>query len=202
MRMRAIVGAPDAMPDVLQRALDPCVAPGWILPRIRTTSRRMSASTPRRLGRAAYVHFLAMSWRCQRSKVSGVTIVAISRSRCRPSRYARTTSRRRSSSVRRRASPSQLPLEQAILFDQVSNRLPLQAIQPAGQHQQQQLEGRGVNHEREVISATAILARGPSIQPWDRTPVLMRPRIPSFRISHNLRRAFQLIVSALTTRLE
>jgi hypothetical protein len=41
----------------------------------------------------------------QRSKVSGVTIVATLRSTCRPSRYARAASCRRSSSVRRKRRP-------------------------------------------------------------------------------------------------
>jgi hypothetical protein len=49
---------------------------------MRTTRRRISASTTRRLDAGfAYVHFRAMSCRCQRSSVSGVTIVAISRNR-------------------------------------------------------------------------------------------------------------------------
>jgi hypothetical protein len=46
-----------------------------------------------------YVHFRATSCRCQRSSVSGVTTVAISRNRPRPRRNARTASRRQSSSV-------------------------------------------------------------------------------------------------------
>jgi hypothetical protein len=73
---------------------------------IRTTKRRISASTPRRLDRGvAYVHLRATNCRCQRSDVSGVTMVAISRNSRRPSRYARSASRRRSSSVRRRRRP-------------------------------------------------------------------------------------------------
>jgi hypothetical protein len=47
---------------------------------MRTASRRISASTPRRLDRGvAYVHFRATSWQCHRSNVSGVTIMAASR---------------------------------------------------------------------------------------------------------------------------
>ena len=49
----------------------------------------------------AEVHLRTMSWRCHRSSVSAVTIVATSRSACRPSRSARAASHRRSSSVRR-----------------------------------------------------------------------------------------------------
>jgi hypothetical protein len=40
------------------------------------TRVRSPVRTPRRLGRVAYVHFRAMSRRCQRRIVSGVTIVA------------------------------------------------------------------------------------------------------------------------------
>ena len=46
-----------------------------------------------------------MSCRCHRSSVSGVTTVASSRNRPRPNRYARTASRRRSSSVNCRRRP-------------------------------------------------------------------------------------------------
>jgi hypothetical protein len=68
-----------AMPHVLQRALDPVWPHVGFSSAIRTPRRRISTSTPRQPGRAPYVHFLAMSCRCQRSDVSGVTIVAISR---------------------------------------------------------------------------------------------------------------------------
>ena len=71
----------DAVPEVLQRALDPRVAPRRILLGHPPTSCRISARTPRRLAPfLAYVHLRAMSCRCQRSSVSGVTIVATSRS--------------------------------------------------------------------------------------------------------------------------
>jgi hypothetical protein len=53
-----------------------------------------------RRGRA-YVHFRAMSCRCQRSNVFGVATVEISRKAARPTRYARAASRRRSSSLKR-----------------------------------------------------------------------------------------------------
>jgi hypothetical protein len=56
-------GSPDTMDDVLQRAGDPVVAPHvGFSSAMRTTKRRISASTSRRLdARFAYVHFRAMS---------------------------------------------------------------------------------------------------------------------------------------------
>jgi hypothetical protein len=54
------------------------------------------------------------------------------------------------------ASFARLPPEEPVLFDEIRERLPLPAIQPPGQDEQQQPESRGVVHEREVISRTAI----------------------------------------------
>ena len=65
------------------------------------TSRSISVRTPRRPGRVAYVHFRAMSCRCQRKMVSGVTIVAIGPRPRWPHRCPWTANRRRSSSVKR-----------------------------------------------------------------------------------------------------
>jgi hypothetical protein len=47
-----------------------------VFQRCDVTRVRSPVRTPRRLGRVAYVHFRAMSRRCQRRIVSGVTIVA------------------------------------------------------------------------------------------------------------------------------
>jgi hypothetical protein len=44
------------------------------------------------------------------------------------------------------APPTQLPPQKAVLLDQVSDHLPLAALQPAGEDQEQQLEGRDVDH--------------------------------------------------------
>ena len=66
------------MADVLERALDPRVAPRRIVrrhPHDELTDSR--TSTPRRPDSLAYVHLRAINWRCHRSKVSGVAIVAI-----------------------------------------------------------------------------------------------------------------------------
>jgi hypothetical protein len=107
---------------------------------------------PRRPGWLAYVHFRAISCRCQRSNVSGVTIVAISRKAVRPTRYARAASRRRSSSVRRSRRIPSWRRRKPVLFNQVRDGLPLPAVQPAGQHAQHHLQRRGVDHESELIS--------------------------------------------------
>jgi hypothetical protein len=50
--------------------------------------------------------------------------------------------------------PTQLSPQDAILFDQVSDRRPFPAIQPASEDHQQHLERRGVDHEPELISRT------------------------------------------------
>ena len=52
------------------------------------------------------------------------------------------------------ASPD-LPAEQAILFDQIGERLSFAAIEPAGDSNEQQPKDRDVDHEPEVISRTA-----------------------------------------------
>ena len=53
------------------------------------------------------------------------------------------------------APPTQLPPQEAILFDQIGERLPFSAIEPSGDGDEQQLETRDVDHEREVISRPA-----------------------------------------------
>ena len=50
------------------------------------------------------------------------------------------------------ASPTQLPSQHPILFDQVRQDLPLPAIQPAGDGEEQYLERRDVDHERELTA--------------------------------------------------
>jgi hypothetical protein len=68
------------------------------------------------------------------------------------------------------APPTQLPAQEAVLLKQVGDRLPFAALQPAGQGQQQDLEGRGIDHERELISQPAEFARdSSSIELWDTT---------------------------------
>ena len=99
------------MPDVLQRPADPRVAPGRDSP---PPSAPPAAGSPRaRPARPdrpfAYVHFRAISCRCHRRIVSGVTMVATWRNLRRPSRCPRTASRRRSSSLSRRRRPRSCP---------------------------------------------------------------------------------------------
>jgi hypothetical protein len=69
-----------AVVEVPQRALDPAVAPGWIFRRHPHDKRRDSFMIPGRPGRfRPKVHFRAISSRCHRRIVSGVTIVATRR---------------------------------------------------------------------------------------------------------------------------
>jgi hypothetical protein len=51
----------------------------------------------------------------------------------------------------RSARPKLTPQE-PVLFDQVRDRFPLSAVQPAGEHAQHHLERRGVDHGAELTS--------------------------------------------------
>ena len=55
-----------------------------------------------------------------------------------------------------------LARQEPVFFDQVGDRLPLPAIQPAGQHAQHHLQRRGVDHEVELISSARLTDVGPS----------------------------------------
>lgn len=85
-----------------------------------------------------------------RCSVSGVAIVASSRKVARPTRCARAASRRRSSSVRRRRRSPRLQRRRRLSSIRVRDRLPLPAVQPAGEHAQHHLQRRGVDHEPEL----------------------------------------------------
>ena len=52
------------------------------------------------------------------------------------------------------APPAALPPEEAILFDQIGERLPLPMIEPTDEGQEQQPKDRHVDHERELIPRT------------------------------------------------
>ena len=52
------------------------------------------------------------------------------------------------------APPADLPLEKAIFFDQIRERLPLATIKPPDDGQEQQPKDGHVDHERELISQT------------------------------------------------
>jgi len=78
-----------------------------------------------------------MSCRCQRSNVSGVAIVAILRSEMKS------------------AGPKLAPQE-PVFFDQIRDRVPLPAIQPAGEHAQHHLQRRGVDHGVELVSRAGL----------------------------------------------
>jgi hypothetical protein len=49
-----------------------------------------------------------------------------------------------------------LPAQEPVLFDQIGDRLPLPAVQAAGQHQEHHLERRGVDHKAELISRAGL----------------------------------------------
>src|SRR5215468_8574517 len=61
--------------------------------------------------------------------------------------------------------------QEPVLFDQITNRLPLTAIQPAGEHTQHHLQRRWVNHEPELISRQG---QKTSIENWNTTGALQR----------------------------
>jgi hypothetical protein len=66
--------------------------------------------------------------------------------------------------------PTQLAAQEAVLLDQIRERVPLAAFQPAGQGQQQHLEGGRVDHEPEVISRQEVFAvHNGSAELWDST---------------------------------
>jgi hypothetical protein len=50
--------------------------------------------------------------------------------------------------------PTNLPAEEAILIDQIGERLPLAAIEPAGDGEEQPAKDRHVDHEWKLISLT------------------------------------------------
>ena len=173
--------AADAMPEILERALDPRVAPRRIL--LRHPHRPIGGS---RRGRRdgvvpvlAYVHLRAMSCRCHRSIVSGVTIVATSRKACRPSRYARAASRRRSSSVsRRRRPPSCRRRTRFSSIRYASASRSRRSSQPVTVEEQHP-EGRDVDHGGSLHHSRDTLAfRIRSAETWDTSGP-----VPSLRAS-------------------
>ena len=50
------------------------------------------------------------------------------------------------------APANHLPPQEAILFDQVRQHLPLPPVQPPGDREQQHVEGRDVDHLRQLTS--------------------------------------------------
>jgi hypothetical protein len=60
-----------------------------------------------------------------------------------------------------------LPTEQPILGYQVGEGVTLAALQPTGEHDEEQLEGRTADHERQLTSRS--VAKKASIESWDTT---------------------------------
>jgi hypothetical protein len=77
----------------------------------------------------------------------------------------------------REAQPTSTKLmpKEPVLLNQVGNRLPLPAVEPAAQHAQHHLQRRGVNHEPELISRQP---RRMSAQFWDTTGPSVDRRSP------------------------
>jgi hypothetical protein len=127
-RIRAIVDRPTSYPTFLSAPWIRVYPHVGFSAAIRPTSWRISARTPRRAVLfLAYVHLRAINCRCQRSNVSGVTIVATSRKAHRPSRYARAASFRRVIGEPW-TSAANLPAQDPILLDLVSQHVPFSAI--------------------------------------------------------------------------
>ena len=61
--------------------------------------------------------------------------------------------------------------QEPIFFNEVSDRLPLPAVQPAGQHAQHHLERHGVDHEAELISPVGLKVVGREVEHYGRCPI-------------------------------
>ena len=117
-------------------------------------------------------------------KVSGVAIVAISR---RPPAHPIRSGGQPAAIVIGQTQPPgpKLTSQEPVLFDQVGDRLPLPAIQPAGQHTQHHLQRRGVDHGSELISRAGLKTSAESWNTFMKRPV----KLP--RCSKQLRRSGQ-----------
>ena len=67
------------------------------------------------------------------------------------------------------APPAQLPPQDPILLDQVRQHLALPLVQPAGHREQQHLEGRDVDHVRELTSPPDFAWPTREAKAWDTT---------------------------------
>jgi hypothetical protein len=72
-----------------------------------------------------------------------------------------------------KAPATQLPTQQAILFNQIGDCISLAMLQPAGDNQQQHSQRRDVKHGGESISETGFHAAA-SIQSWNTTALSLR----------------------------
>jgi hypothetical protein len=140
------------MPDVLQRALDPRVAPGRVLlchPHDQAAD--LGQYTPSR-GASRVGPFMS-------HEVSVPSQQRIGRHdrgdlpQCPPSQLKRPHGKPPSVVIgETQAPPTQLRAQDAILFHQVRERVPLLAIQPADQDREPYLESRHVDHGAESRS--------------------------------------------------
>jgi hypothetical protein len=68
------------------------------------------------------------------------------------------------------ASPSDLPPENPIFFNQIGECVPLLPIEPTGHTQEQKSKDRYVDHERKLTSGPRFWAETQSAETWDTTP--------------------------------
>jgi hypothetical protein len=136
---------------------------------MRTMSDEISLMIPGRPGRfGSNVHFRAISWRCHRRIVSGVTIVATCRKTRRPSRRPFTTRRRRWSAVSRRRRPESCPLRTR--FSSTRYDVLLVAIDPPGEGHEQHLQGGEVGYHSPILPCPTTFPRGCLLNPADAQP--------------------------------
>ncbi len=125
-------------------------------PAIRTTRCRISARTPPRLLRLPlYVPLRATSCLCHRSKgIGGDNRRDVAQGL--PTSPVGSYGESPPVLVREpQSSPTDPSPKEAILFDQVGERLPLPAIEPAGDGEEQQTKGRHVDHGSELYHMVA-----------------------------------------------
>jgi len=158
------------MANILQRALNPRVAPRRIL--LRHAHHELAdlgqdTATPGSLLRKRPL---------ARHQVSMPAQQRVRRDECRHITQGGSTQPKRAYGepppvvVRQpQAPPADLSPQNAILFNKIRERFTLAAIQPACDGEKQQLEDRNVDHERRLISRSAKTSDRPSIEEWDTT---------------------------------
>jgi hypothetical protein len=119
---------------------------------IRTIRVEISCMTPGRPGRVGVnVHFRAISGRCHRRIVSGVTMVATCRKTRRPRRWPFAARRRRWSSVSRRQRPVSCPLRTRFSSIRYSMTVLLVAIDPSGEGHEQHLQAGDIGRHGPTV---------------------------------------------------
>jgi hypothetical protein len=95
-----------------------------------------------------------------------------------------------------------LPPQDAILFDQIGERFPLSVIEPTGNGQEQQPKDRHVDHEPELISRICKkTAAIPSILSWDITSSPHLQRLQRFNTFSPASLVFVVVKSVVNSTL-